>query len=98
MKRKNKRNLTTGKLAGGQHIVCDGDLCVAVLHKDDEAKKLARIFAVAPRMVLALTRLTMHASETYPHFESPRGQADIDAAVAVLKEAGVRKTKRHRKT
>ncbi len=33
----------------------------------------------------ALRVLVDHAQETYPHFESPRGQADIRRALAVLK-------------
>ena len=35
----------------------------------------------------ALETLAEHAGETYPHFESPRGQADIDQACAAIKAA-----------
>ena len=41
--------------------------------------------ATAPRLLEALETLTNHASETYPHFESERGQTDIAAALAAIK-------------
>ena len=39
------------------------------------------------QLVAALEKLIDHASETYPHFESPRGQADIAQARAALAAA-----------
>jgi hypothetical protein len=40
----------------------------------------ARTPAANPGLLDALIALVEHALETYPHFESPRGQADIAAA------------------
>lgn len=37
-----------------------------------------------PELVEALAVLTDHARETYPHFESERGQREIAAARAIL--------------
>ena len=41
----------------------------------------------APDLLAALRTLAEHAQETYHHFESPRGQADIVAALAAIARA-----------
>ena len=38
-------------------------------------------------LLAALEVLTKHAQETYPHFESERGQQDIKAALAAISKA-----------
>jgi hypothetical protein len=46
------------------------------------------IFASYRELLSALQILTKHAQEVYPHFESPRGQADINLAIEAIKNAG----------
>jgi hypothetical protein len=41
-------------------------------------------------LVNALKVLIDHAKETYPHFESERGQRDIKAGIEALTKAGVK--------
>jgi hypothetical protein len=45
------------------------------------------LIASAPDLLAALITLAEHAQETYPHFESPRGQADIAAAWSAIYKA-----------
>ena len=40
-------------------------------------------------LVAALQKMTDHAQETYPHFESERGQADIKQALEALELAAL---------
>ena len=47
----------------------------------------ARLIAAAPELLIALQALVDHAQETYPHFESLRGQADIGCALYAIKRA-----------
>lgn len=51
------------------------------------AQANARLIAAAPELLAALQTLTDHAQERYPHFESERGQRDIDAALAAIAKA-----------
>ena len=48
----------------------------------------AVVLALAPDMLRLLQTLTEHASETYPHFESERGQAELAEARALIARAG----------
>lgn len=50
----------------------------------------ADLIAAAPAMKAALLTLVEHAQETYPHFESERGQCDIAAALEALSQANGR--------
>ncbi len=43
--------------------------------------------AAGPSLLEALSTITEHAQETYPHFESDRGQRDIAQALAAIAEA-----------
>lgn len=52
---------------------------------DDDAN--AALIASAPDLLTALRVLVDHAQETYPHFESERGQRDIAAAIAAIAKA-----------
>ena len=45
------------------------------------------LIAAAPDLLAALRVLADHAQETYPHFESSRGQTDIAAARAAIAKA-----------
>lgn len=47
----------------------------------------ARLYTAARELLVALQVLVDHASETYPHFESLRGQADIRTARAAIAKA-----------
>ena len=61
---------------------------VASLTAANGAKEAnARLIAAAPDLIEALKVLTKHAQETYPHFESPRGQIDINVALAAIAKA-----------
>lgn len=50
----------------------------------EEHKRLREINA---ELLAALRVLVDHAREQYPHFESPRGQVDIEAAIAAIAKA-----------
>lgn len=50
----------------------------------------AQLISAAPELLAALITLVDHAEETYPHFESARGQADIAAAKAAIQKAQVK--------
>lgn len=73
----------------------DGDVqpLVATVNADDasvsneQAEADARLIAAAPDLLDVLRVLTDHAKETYPHFESDRGQRDIAAALAAIAKA-----------
>ena len=60
---------------------------VARLYGGSMSEAYARLIAAAPDLLAALDVLTDHAEETYPHFESERGQRDIAAARAAIKDA-----------
>lgn len=47
----------------------------------------AALIAAAPELLAALEVLVEHAQETYPHFESERGQRDIKQALAAIAKA-----------
>ena len=49
-------------------------------------RKRAKQNPLARGHVSAIKTLIEHAQETYPHFESPRGQRDIAAAISALAE------------
>lgn len=57
------------------------------MDKKSEQEANARLIASAPDLLAALQTLTDHAQETYPHFESERGQRDIAAALAAIAKA-----------
>ena len=48
----------------------------------------ARLIAAAPELLAVLEALADHAAETYPHFESHRGQVDLACARAAIAKAG----------
>ena len=49
----------------------------------------ARLIAAAPELLEILQTITSHAQETYPHFESERGQLEIaEALTAIAKATG----------
>lgn len=57
----------------------------------DEARlayRLGKACAKIEMLEKALAIITDHATEVYPHFESERGQADINYALTALKFAG----------
>ena len=58
----------------------------AEIGRDEELWPNALLQATAPELLAILRTLTDHASETYPHFESERGQREIaDARKAIAK-------------
>lgn len=72
----NKGTATYIALAGERGTECEA-----------ESLANARLIAAAPMLLEALVVLVDHAQETHPHFESPRGQADIAAALAAIARA-----------
>jgi len=58
--------LVASVLASGANVVCDRDLCVAVLHADAEGKRLARLFAKAPAMAAELKKLKQRLKRRRP--------------------------------
>jgi hypothetical protein len=63
-----------------QHSICE-------LKSLPEMRENSRLIAAAPELLAALWILVDHAREKYPHFESPRGQADIALAIAAIDKA-----------
>ena len=65
----------------GKNILntCIADFCYS---EDD-----ARLIAAAPQLLEVLKVLLKHASKTYPHFESERGQIDINLVRAAIAAA-----------
>ena len=49
--------------------------------------RLDAVLEINRALMLALAVITDHAGEKYPHFESERGQRDIEAAHAALAQA-----------
>ena len=45
------------------------------------------VYDAAPELLAALIVLEDHASETYPHFENPRGQNDLVQARTAIHNA-----------
>lgn len=60
---------------------------VAKAYRPADAAELARRWNLHEAMLEALRVLADHADETYPHFESERGQREIDAARAIIARA-----------
>lgn len=58
-----------------------------IFNTGDTAEYNARLIAAAPDLLEALIILSDHAREQYPHFESPRGQEDIERALAAIERA-----------
>ena len=54
------------------------------LPPNDEISANARLIAAAPELLAVLEALADHAAETYPHFESHRGQVDLACARAAI--------------
>lgn len=71
--------ITAEKLSAGQHAVCEGDLCVAVLHKDKYAERLAKLFAAAPEM----QRVLDEARQALEHALSAIAPEHMTAATTV---------------
>jgi len=55
--------------------------------RDEETLANAHLIAAARELRSALRVMVNHAQETYPHFESERGQRDIAAAIAALRKS-----------
>lgn len=52
------------------------------------SKEDALLIAYTPELRDVLKRIVEHAQEMYPHFESARGQAEIDEALLTIKMSG----------
>ncbi len=85
-------HVVTGAVYTG--IDDDHDVPIAYIDREpdngtrvDERDANANLIAAAPTLLEALEMMTEHASETYPHFECERGQADIATAHAIIKAA-----------
>lgn len=63
------------------------DIVATVWSNKKGYETTARLIAAAPELLIALQALVDHAQETYPHFESLRGQADIGCALYAIKRA-----------
>ena len=51
------------------------------------AEEYARQFALSGEVLAILETLTSHAAEKYPHFESERGQEEIQIALELISKA-----------
>jgi hypothetical protein len=64
----------------------NGSRIADILNTGNNAEDNAALVAAAPDLLEALIDLLGHAMEQYRHFESPRGQEEIDRArVAIAK-------------
>lgn len=57
------------------------------LNNKDIAQKIVRAVNAHDELLEALRVLVEHAQETYPHFESERGQVDIKNALNAIAKA-----------
>jgi len=78
----------TWKRVGSQ--IKAGNTIIATLwakSKKGVAEANGELISSSPDLLKALRVLVEHAQEKYPHFESERGQRDIEQALAVLAKA-----------
>jgi hypothetical protein len=67
-------------------VDANGSQIADIFNTANNAEENAALIAAAPDILEALIDLLGHAMEQYPHFESPRGQEEIDRArVAIAK-------------
>ena len=72
-------------IAKNRRVVCECTFTDALDGSEFQAN--ARLIAAAPDLLEALVILLYHAQETYPHFESERGQRDIESALDAIRKA-----------
>jgi|HubBroStandDraft_4_1064222.scaffolds.fasta_scaffold449576_1 hypothetical protein len=72
------------RIKGASGLVIVNEVWGASLSECDANYKL---IAAAPDLLEALRVLTDHAQEKYPHFESERGQKDIEASLKAIAKA-----------
>ena len=70
----------------GKHGEQVADLSGNLLEKSETVAN-ARLIASAPELLEALEAMIEQAQETYPHFESERGQKNIELAKLAISQA-----------